>query len=90
MTGGKAYVFDERGSFEDAVNPESVVLRGFYEGDDDTECRDLIERHWRETKSARARGLLDDWANARSKFWVVEPREILARQCRLAEAAKSA
>ena len=90
MTGGKAYVFDERGSFEDAVNPESVVLRGFYEGDYDTECRDLIERHWRETKSGRARGLLDDWANARSKFWVVEPREILARQSRLAEAAKSA
>ena len=90
MTGGRAYVYDETGDFESSVNHESVELRPFRDGDDDNECLALIERHWRETKSPRARGLLDDWANARSKVWVVEPREILARQKAIATAAKSA
>ena len=90
MTGGKAYVYDEKGDFEEAVNPESVAIRSFTDAEDDQECLGLIERHWRETKSPKARGILDDWSNARAKFWVVEPREILARQKALAEAAKSA
>ncbi len=90
MTGGRAYVFDEAGDFEASVNPESVVLRGFLDGGDDEECRLLVERHWRETRSPKARRILDDWADARAKFWVVEPREILARQKRVADAAKSA
>ncbi len=90
MTGGRAYVFDEAGAFEDQVNPESVTLRGFLDGADDHECHGLIERHWRETKSAKARRLLDDWANARTKFWVIEPRELLARQEKVDAPAKSA
>ncbi|WDI30844.1 glutamate synthase large subunit [Hyphococcus flavus] len=90
MTGGRAYVFDEDGSFEDKVNPESVALRGFMDGEDDFECHALIERHWSETKSAKARRLLDDWRNARAKFWVVEPLELIARQQKMDAAAKSA
>ncbi|WP_428409584.1 glutamate synthase large subunit [Hyphococcus sp.] len=90
MTGGRAYVFDETGDFESSVNPESVELRAFRDGDDHNECLALIERHWRETKSPKARAILDDWSNARSKFWVIEPREILAREKAIAEAAKSA
>ncbi len=90
MTGGRAYAFDEAGDFEAAVNPESVRLRAFHDGEDDFECRALIERHWRETRSPRARDILDDWANARSKFWVVEPVELLARENQIADTAKSA
>ena len=90
MTGGRAYVFDEAADFEAAVNPESVALRGFVDGVDDHECLALIESHWRETRSRRARNILDDWTNARAKFWVVEPREILAREKKIADAAKSA
>ncbi|WP_395076360.1 glutamate synthase large subunit, partial [Hyphococcus sp.] len=90
MTGGRAYAFDEVGDFESAVNPESVRLRPFADGEDDFECRTLIERHWRETRSARARNILDDWAKARSKFWVIEPLELLARENQIVDAAKSA
>ncbi len=90
MTGGIAYVYDEKGDFEASVNPESVELRSFRDGEDDQECLALVERHWRETKSPRARDILDDWANARTKFWVVEPRELLARRKTITEAAKSA
>ncbi|WP_411817942.1 glutamate synthase large subunit [Hyphococcus sp. DH-69] len=90
MTGGIAYVYDDNGTFEGAVNPESVAIRGFDDGEDDFECRTLVERHWIETKSPRARRILDDWKNARSKFWVVEPRELLARKRQIEESAKIA
>ncbi len=89
MTGGHAYVLDEASLFEGVVNPDSVAWRRFSGSDDDEECRSLIERHWRETRSPKARGLLDDWANARLKFWVVEPLELLARK-EIVGAAKSA
>lgn len=91
MTGGRAYVFDEAGGFDGVVNPDSVAHRRFHEGDDDEECRSLVERHWRETRSQKARRLLDDWKNARAKFWVIEPRELLARaEAPANAAAKSA
>ncbi len=35
----------------------------------------LIERHFKYTGSTRARNLLDDWANARTKFVKVFPTE---------------
>ena len=89
MTGGVAYVFDESGSFEDVVNPDSVAWRRFLNSADQEICLSLIERHWRETKSSRARQLLDGWDHVAAKFWVVEPLELLARK-ELAEFSKSA
>jgi glutamate synthase (NADPH/NADH) large chain len=89
MTGGKAYIFDDGGAFENVVNSDSVALRRFVDSNDAAECRELIERHLRETRSPRARQLLDDWPSAAMKFWVVEPLEILARQG-IADVAKSA
>lgn len=79
MTGGRAYVYDESAAFEGMANTESVALRGFHDGADDQECIALIERHWRETRSAKARTILDDWVNARARFWVVEPLELISR-----------
>ncbi|MEM8936177.1 MAG: glutamate synthase large subunit [Pseudomonadota bacterium] len=78
MTGGVAYIYDETESFEDVLNPDSIAWRRF--ADDDEECRALVERHWRETRSAKARELLDHWDRAKTKFWAVEPLEILARK----------
>jgi len=42
---------------------------------DEAILRGLIERHFKYTGSTRARNLLDDWANARSKFVKVFPKE---------------
>ena len=90
MTGGLAYVLDEAGAFEGLVNADSVAHRRFRDDGEDDACRTLIERHWNETRSPKARRLLDDWANARAKFWVIEPLEMLARAKALAGAAKMA
>jgi glutamate synthase (NADPH/NADH) large chain len=41
--------------------------------------RALVEEHAARTGSVRAHALLADWANARSQFWQVAPKEMLAR-----------
>lgn len=52
----------------------SIVRNG--EGQtDEVILKGLIERHFKYTGSTRARNLLDDWANARSKFVKVFPTE---------------
>lgn len=42
---------------------------------DEVILRRLIERHFKHTGSTRARNLLDDWANSRSKFIKVFPTD---------------
>jgi len=42
---------------------------------DEVILRRLIERHFKHTGSTRARNLLDDWANSRSKFVKVFPTD---------------
>jgi len=94
MTGGRAYVYDEAGTFEGAVNGESVVWRRFAgaDADGESECRTLVERHVAETRSVFAKHLLDNWNTAKAKFWVITPKETLARDhiLKSAEAVKSA
>lgn len=89
MTGGRAYVFDETGNFEGVLNAETVIPKSLYNRNGEEECKALIERHWRETRSPKARAILDDWAGARERFIVVEPRELISRQPALQTAASA-
>ena len=72
MTGGAAYVFDDKGSFPERVNPEHVAwLRCPSEELDQLKAR--IVEHARLTGSSRARELLDNWNEAKAAFWKVMP-----------------
>jgi glutamate synthase (NADPH/NADH) large chain len=51
------------------------VLRGGEVQTDEAILKGLIERHFKYTGSTRARNVLDDWANSRSKFVKVFPTE---------------
>jgi len=91
MSGGIAYVFDEDGSFATRCNLSMVSLEPvlaeaeqeakldrdlWYLGQsDEAVLRRFIENHAANTGSARARAILDDWANARAKFVKVFPNE---------------
>ncbi|MDR2013418.1 MAG: glutamate synthase subunit alpha, partial [Rhodanobacter sp.] len=91
MSGGVAYVYDEDGQFATRCNPAMVTLekvlasaeqtasvsRAIWHGDepDETQLRRLLEDHHRWTGSKRARALLDDWTNARTRFVKVFPNE---------------
>ena len=94
MSGGVAYVFDERGDFEANCNPSMVVLERvmsaqeqkrnsspetWHEGKTDEDLlKTLISRHARLTGSALARNLLDHWGSSRARFVKVMPLQYKA------------
>jgi glutamate synthase (NADPH/NADH) large chain len=75
MSGGVAYVLDERGDFAAGVNREMVDVGPMEEPEEIAAVRAMIEKHLNYTKSARARQVLDSWAHMASKFVRVMPRD---------------
>jgi glutamate synthase (NADPH/NADH) large chain len=91
MSGGVAYVYDEDGHFASRCNTSMVALErlvtkeeqlaaqeasALHRGQaDEAILRQLIEDHLRWTGSARARDLLDHWAESRARFVKVFPHE---------------
>jgi glutamate synthase domain-containing protein 2/glutamate synthase domain-containing protein 3 len=76
MSGGIAYVFDERGDFtEKRCNLESVDLEPLTEAKDQQVVRDLVQRHAEFTGSQRAKWILENWNEAVSRFIKVFPHE---------------
>jgi glutamate synthase (NADPH/NADH) large chain len=91
MSGGLAYVLDEDGSFQNRCNPAMVALETVLpEAEqearlarelwhmglaDEAILKGLIEKHARHTGSARARQILEKWADYRTKFVKVFPHE---------------
>ncbi|WP_462137584.1 glutamate synthase large subunit [Candidatus Mycalebacterium sp.] len=75
MSGGVAYVFDERGDFEKKnCNTQGVSVEGLG-SDDERELKTMIMRHFQYTSSAVAEGILSDWDGALAKFVKVMPRD---------------
>jgi glutamate synthase (NADPH/NADH) large chain len=79
MTGGMAYVYDEDGSFERAVNPDSIVWQRLASEHYEDECRDLIRKHAAQTGSEFSKTLLNEWDHRRRFIWQVVPKEMLSR-----------
>src|SRR6185503_11135901 len=91
MSGGIAYVLDERGDFARYCNPSMVALEPllaepeqeaklsrtlWHKGrSDEAVARSLIERHLRFTGSAQAKKILERWSEYRAKFVKVFPNE---------------
>ena len=72
MTGGLAYVFDDKGSFPERVNPKHVAwLR--CPNEDIDRVKALIVEHVQLTESSRARELLDNLDEVKATFWKVMP-----------------
>ena len=76
MSGGIAYVFDERGDFpEKRCNRDSVDLEPLIESEDLQQVRDLVARHSELTGSPRAKWIVDNWNEAVTRFIKVFPHE---------------
>jgi glutamate synthase domain-containing protein 3 len=76
MSGGVAYVFDERGDFtEKRCNLDSVDLEPLLDSQDIQIVRDLVSRHLALTASPRAKSILDNWGDASLRFIKVFPHE---------------
>jgi glutamate synthase (ferredoxin) len=75
MSGGIAYVLDERGDFPGRVNLQMVAIEELADAEELAELRALIERHWRLTGSERARSVLDSWERSCTRFVKVMPKD---------------
>jgi len=98
MSGGVAYVYDEDGLFSKRCNMGMVSLESVEQSDkvvkntvqhlnqpDEVTLLALINNHVKYTNSERAKGLLADWNNMRSKFVKVMPNEYKRALIELAE-----
>lgn len=94
MSGGVAYILDEKHDLYKRLNKEMVTM---YDLDDETtvarnktDCeilKDLIEQHYEETASKKAKEILEDWGNYIPKFKKIIPNDYLRMmtEIRLAE-----
>ena len=73
MSGGIAYIFDEKSAFENRCNMGTVELEQLDCDEDVAELKTLIEKHFHYTKSTIAIRVLADWENYLSKFVKVMP-----------------
>jgi glutamate synthase (NADPH/NADH) large chain len=74
MSGGLAYVYNVKGSFEALCNTEMVELDPV-EPDDVRELKEMIERHVAYTGSTVGRFVLDDFDNQLKNFIKVFPKD---------------
>jgi glutamate synthase domain-containing protein 3 len=89
MSGGVAYVLDRAGSFATRCNAQLVDLDPLT-AHDETELRDLLERHALHTGSTVAHVLLADWPRAAASFVKVMPRDYKRALRAAAEAVAAA
>jgi glutamate synthase domain-containing protein 3 len=83
MSGGVAYVFDERGDFTeercnlDSVDLEPILATQHAEGEfaEAEFVKGLVTQHLELTGSSRAAWILENWPEALSRFIKVFPHE---------------
>jgi glutamate synthase domain-containing protein 2/glutamate synthase domain-containing protein 1/glutamate synthase domain-containing protein 3 len=75
MSGGIAYVLDERGDFKGRVNLQMVGVEPLASPIELTRVKALIAKHLQWTGSARAQQVLDDWDRQSARFMRVIPKD---------------
>jgi glutamate synthase domain-containing protein 3 len=77
MSGGIAYVYDDRSDFAvKRCNLASVDLFPVVEKAEAARLRELVTRHFQYTQSPRAKWLLENWPELLSRFIKVFPHEL--------------
>jgi glutamate synthase (NADPH/NADH) large chain len=77
MTGGMAYLYDPEGQTGALMNMESLITCPVTVDHWEAELKGLIEEHHRETGSAKAALILQDWDVEKANFVQVCPKEML-------------
>lgn len=81
MTGGLAFVYDERGTFPSHYNDELVAINRLTPGSPEAEAlHQLVVRHAQKTGSQKAATLLANWDRELCYFWRVVPRQARASE----------
>ena len=75
MSGGVAYVLDERGDFPGRINRQMVEVEKLGDAAEIAEVRAMVEKHHSYTGSTRARQVLDGWDAMVPRFVKVMPKD---------------
>jgi glutamate synthase (ferredoxin) len=75
MSGGIAYVLDEKGDFRTKVNPEMVKTFGLEDEEEIALVKAMIKKHADTTNSDRAAKVLAEWDALAPKFVKVYPND---------------
>jgi glutamate synthase (ferredoxin) len=75
MSGGVAYILDEKGDFATKCNYEMVDLEKLEDPSEIAEIRQMIENHVKYTKSPKGTKVLENWDAMLPKFVKVMPRD---------------
>ncbi|MBT7950768.1 MAG: glutamate synthase large subunit [Gammaproteobacteria bacterium] len=75
MSGGIAYVLDEKGDFDIRCNQGMVDLESLSEDEDLDIVKTLLTRHVQYTQSTVAKNILDNWDYYQSRFVKVMPTD---------------
>ncbi|MDX2185771.1 MAG: glutamate synthase large subunit [Opitutaceae bacterium] len=73
MSGGLAFVYDEKGDFQEKINPAMIGLERLSDDEETESLRQLIAAHGRVTTSPHAKALVENWSETVKKFWRVVP-----------------
>jgi glutamate synthase (ferredoxin) len=85
MSGGIAYVFDDKKKFENGLCNMEMVAFETLESDDLTKLKRLIRNHSMYTNSPLAKRILEDWENQQKHFIKIMPTDYKKALLRLAK-----
>ncbi len=77
MTGGMAFIFDEKNEFEKKVNPETVIWQRVETEYWKNLLKNLVQKHFEETNSKIAEKIISNYKNEINYFYQVCPKEML-------------
>jgi len=75
MSGGIAYVLDERGDFRANVNPQMVGIEALASPIEINRVKALVQKHLQWTDSTRAKQVLENWDAMVPRFVKVIPKD---------------
>ena len=75
MSGGVAYVLEDRKKFEINCNQDMVLLESLEDDEDIQMLKKLLTKHVEYTKSTVAQKILDDWQSYQAQFIKVMPKD---------------
>lgn len=75
MSGGIAYVFDEKGDFDIRCNMGMVDFEALETDEDLGTVKSLLNKHVQYTQSTVAQKILDNWSDYQSRFVKVMPQQ---------------
>ena len=88
MTGGVAFVYDVEHQFVETINSELVQAKRIDTDDTDNEryyLKKLLKDYYQETKSTKAKDILDNFRVEIRNFWMVRPKDMISTPLKIEE-----